>query len=55
MQLVQPSINENMRGQLFFSMSNVTVSLAKGCHGKGITLTSGRLPLDGGAVRWRLN
>ena len=33
--LVQPSINENTRGQLFFTLSNVTVSLARGCHRKG--------------------
>jgi len=35
MQLVLPSINENTRGQLSFTLSKVTVSLARGCQGKG--------------------
>ena len=38
MQLVQPSIIENMRGQLSFTLSKVTVSFARGCHGKCLLL-----------------
>jgi len=43
---------ENRRGQLSFTLSNVTVSLARGCHEKGNFY---KWPLNGGAVRWRLN